>query len=153
MIIRRRRLKLNQIEKLVPIKSKFERREKNRERKALKAANLEIAIEKELLNSLKQGVYPKEIYNIDQQQFEDALKQHEVEEEKEYEMDDMSDDMEGEESEDEREFVQEDMDDMSDIEDLDEQQPQDDGDNQGNKRGVEIEYENEYEMDQQQDAF
>lgn len=113
MIIRRRKQKLHQIEKLVPIKAKFEKREKNRERKALTAANLEISIEKELLNRLKEGVYSSvnnEIYNIDQKQFEDALKEYEVEDEKEYEEDEYSD-MENEESEDEveREFVEADM--------------------------------------------
>jgi protein MAK16 len=146
MIIRRRRLKLNQIEKLVPIKTKFEKREKNRERKALKAANLEIAIEKELLNNLKQGVYPKEIYNLDHQNFEQALKEHEMEDEKEYEMDELSD-VEEEESEDEREIVDENMDDIDDLEDFDEANP--DGKEAPAKRAIEIEYENEYEMDQQ----
>ena len=79
MIIRRRRLKLNQIEKYEPIKTKFENREKHRERKAERAANLEISIEKELLNRLKEGVYPKEIYNINQEDFEKAIQEEEVE--------------------------------------------------------------------------
>ena len=147
MIIRRRKLKLNQIEKLVPIKSKFEKREKNRERKALKAANLEIAIEKELLSRLKEGVYPKEIYNLDQQQFEDALRQNEIEEEKEYEVDEMSDDEE-EESEDERELVEADIDEIEDLEDLEEVENEDDQPQE--KRAIEIEYENEYEVGQQE---
>lgn len=57
MIIRRRRQKLNQIEKYEPIKTKFEKREKHREKRAERAANLELSIEKELLNRLKEGVY------------------------------------------------------------------------------------------------
>ena len=69
------------MEKYEPIKTKFERREKQRERKAERAANLEISIEKELLNRLKEGVYPKEIYNIDQKEFEKAVGEDEVEEE------------------------------------------------------------------------
>ena len=68
------------MEKIEPIKRKFEKREKNREGKALKAAKLELSIEKELLNRLKEGVYPKEIYNLEQKEFEDAADQLEVEE-------------------------------------------------------------------------
>ncbi|CAI2377801.1 unnamed protein product [Moneuplotes crassus] len=82
MIIRRRRLRLNQMEQYEPIKTKFEKREKHREKKAERAANLEISIEKELLNRLKEGVYPKEIYNLDQEAFEKAIAEQEVEEEK-----------------------------------------------------------------------
>lgn len=149
MIIRRRKLKLNQIEKLIPIKKKFEKREKNREKKALVAANLEIAIEKELLNRLKEGVYPKEIYNIDQKKFEEALREHEIEEEKQYEMDEDSDE---EESEEEREFVEEDIDDIDDIEDFDDLQDDEDEEERPRK-AVEIEYENEYEMEDQQQKY
>ncbi len=141
MIIRRRRLRLNQIEQYEPIKTKFERREKHREQKAERAANLEISIEKELLNRLKEGVYPKEIYNIDQEAFEKAIKEREIEEDKEYEVDVESDDGEEEEEEVEREFVEADLDDIDDLEDL----PEAEGDFEDDRKEkmIEIEYEND----------
>ena len=120
MIIRRRRIKLNQIEKYEPIKTKFEKREKHREKRAERAANLELSIEKELLNRLKEGVYPKELqyFNVDQEEFEKALNQAEIEEEKEYEVDDeISDDEEDSEDEQEyeRELVEADIDELDDM--------------------------------------
>lgn len=121
MIIRRRRNRLNQIEKYEPIKTKFEKREKHREKRAERAANLELSIEKELLNRLKEGVYPKELqyYNVDQEEFEKALNQAEIEEEKEYEVDEDISDYDSEESEDEqeyeRELVEADIDELDDI--------------------------------------
>lgn len=81
MIIRRRRLRLNQMEAYEPIKTKFEKREKHREKRAERAANLELAIEKELLHRYK------DIYNLDQKEFEKAVEEQEVEDEKEYEVD------------------------------------------------------------------
>ena len=155
MIIRRRRLKLNQIEKFEAIKTKFEKREKSREKRAERAANLELSIEKELLNRLKEGVYPKEIYNIDQRQFEKAIAEEEVEQEQEYEVDDdISDYEEESEEEYEKELVEADLDGVDDLEDIDEDMGMDMDDDEGEgegdedvKRGrkggrmVEIEYE------------
>jgi protein MAK16 len=111
------------------------------EKRAERAANLEIAIEKELLNRLKEGVYPKEIYNVSQKDFEKALEEHEIEEEKEYEVDSIEDYDEESEEELEREYVDADMDEVGDLEDMDEEYEQsgDEGDEQ--KRMVEIEYE------------
>ena len=50
------------------IKSKQEKREKAREAKAETAAKVETAIESELLDRLKQGMYG-DIYNFDTEQF------------------------------------------------------------------------------------
>mmetsp|Transcript_25124 Transcript_25124/g.24874 ORF Transcript_25124/g.24874 Transcript_25124/m.24874 type:complete len:154 (-) Transcript_25124:14-475(-) len=144
MIIRRRRLRLNQMEQYEPIKTKFEKREKHREKKAERAANLEISIEKELLNRLKEGVYPKEIYNLDQEAFEKAIAEQEVEEEKEYEVDEEDSDANNEEESEEeveREFVEADLDDIDDLEDLPEAEGDEDSDFEDKKKMIEIEYE------------
>lgn len=64
--------------KLVGIKKKLERRDAGRERKAEKMAKLEHSIEKELLNRLKLGVYPKDgVPNAQQESLEQALEQEE----------------------------------------------------------------------------
>ncbi|KMZ88286.1 hypothetical protein PVBG_05150 [Plasmodium vivax Brazil I] len=54
---RSRKLILQKQVKLVPIKKKTERRDRTRENKALKAANILNNVEKELLNRLNSGVY------------------------------------------------------------------------------------------------
>ena len=71
---------------MVPINKRYEKRETKREAKALIAAKLETAIEKELLARLQAGTY-KEIYNLEEKQFNDALDQEEEVEEKQYEVD------------------------------------------------------------------
>ena len=81
MIIRKRKLKISDShtqEQLVRINKKYEKRETNREASALKAAQLERAIEKELLNRLKVGTFYKDIYNLDQKDFEKQLDENEV---------------------------------------------------------------------------
>ena len=68
MIIRQRKLKISDNhtqEQLVRINKKYEKRETNREGRALKAAQVERAIEKELLSRLKVGTFYKGIYNLD----------------------------------------------------------------------------------------
>jgi|TARA_B110001450_G_scaffold224107_1_gene221558 protein MAK16 len=65
-------------ETLVRINKKYEKRETNREASALKAAQVERAIEKELLNRLKVGTFYKDIYNLDKKDFEDQLNAEEV---------------------------------------------------------------------------
>lgn len=67
MLIRQRKLKVSGMhtqEEIVSINKRYEKRETKREAKALIAAKLETAIEKELLTRLQKGTY-KDIYNLE----------------------------------------------------------------------------------------
>uniref|UniRef100_A0A7E4UUJ4 Protein MAK16 homolog n=1 Tax=Panagrellus redivivus TaxID=6233 RepID=A0A7E4UUJ4_PANRE len=77
-LVRMRRMQLKTRQKIITIPRKAERREVRREAKALIAARLDNAIEKELLGRLKEGVYG-DIYNFNKQAFENVLEQEEVE--------------------------------------------------------------------------
>lgn len=108
MIIRQRKLKISSAhtqEQLVRINKKYEKREKNREAAAVKAAQIDRAIEKELINRLP-TVY-KNIYNLDQKEFNKELDEAEVEDETRFEEDLNEEDEYDDENEDSSELAAE----------------------------------------------
>ncbi|KND01367.1 uncharacterized protein SPPG_03180 [Spizellomyces punctatus DAOM BR117] len=119
-LIRMRKLVLKPRAKLIGINKKIERRETRKEAKAEAAARLETAIEKELLERLRKGVYG-DIVNERQTAFVGALdrlaEEGEVEVDEEEEQIDEELEEEEEEEELDREFVSDVSDDEWDLED------------------------------------
>lgn len=120
--ITERRLALREEERhYVGVKPKVKRKEENRERKALTAARIEKAIEKELLDRLKSGAYGEKPLNVDEKIWKKVLGKVDVEEEEEFDEDDDVVLESGDEDSDvgEIEYVEDDAEDeLVDLEDL-----------------------------------
>ena len=117
--ITERRLAMREEERhYVGVAPKVKRREQNRERKALAAAKIEKAIEKELLDRLKSGAYGDKPLNVDEKIWKKVLG-HLDEEQEEEEEEDWDEEEEEESDEGEVEYVADDAEgEYVDVDDL-----------------------------------
>ena len=86
VLVKKRKMKLNDTEIMEVVSRKAEKREKSRGKKAIKAALIENHIEEELLNRLKDGKY-NEFMNINPESFNNILENKGTEVEEEYDED------------------------------------------------------------------
>lgn len=117
--ITERRMALREEERhYVGVAPKVKRREENRERKALTAAKIEKAIEKELLDRLKSGAYGDKPLNVDEKIWKKVMG-HMEDENEAHEDEDWDIEEEEESDEGEVEYVEDEGDDdLVDLEDL-----------------------------------
>lgn len=142
MLIRSRKLETAVQPKLVADKKKTEKREKVREAKAEAVAKVDLAIEQELLDRLKNGMYG-DIYNFNQKQFDQMLDKEEEEQSDEEEGEFEYVEADEEVSDAEMSGMSDDDASMSDSDD--DGPPRKKGRGYSNKPRVEIEYEMEDE--------
>lgn len=137
MIIRMRKLKLKAGPKIVTINTKVDQREVGRERKALKAAQLDRAIENELLERLKQ-VSDGEIYNYPEKEYSKALSKAQEKYKREN-----PEEQEDEDEDDEEEMEEEDGDMEGEWEEEE--------DDEGNERGLNVQYVEDFDPSDDED--
>lgn len=162
-LIRTRKLALKTQPVMVGIHKKVERREERREAKAAKAARLTNAITNELVQRLKSGMYPDEVYNVPQKAYEEAVDQvgepDEIESEEEEEEEGEEKELEFVEDYDEGDELEEGEEDEGDEEQeaelaafIQSQKANSGGKKTGKRPRLEMEYEVEEEETQKEPA-